>query len=141
MVLTGHQLEMNGITCDLNLPESSFTAKGDYTQIQQCLMNLIFNAIESMMDGGTLTLSGGQDRELKTVWMTVTDTGYGIDPEDLPRIFEPFYTTKKEGKGVGLGLSMVYGIIREHEGSVEVESEPGKGTLFKLTLPAGVEPQ
>jgi len=105
------------------------------------MMNLIFNAIESMMDGGTLTLSGGQDRELKTVWMTVADTGYGIDPEDLPRIFEPFYTTKKEGKGVGLGLSMVYGIIREHEGSVEVESEPGKGTLFKLTLPAGVEPQ
>lgn len=141
MVLTGYQLEMNGITCDLNLPESSFTAKGDYTQIQQCLMNLIFNAIESMMDGGTLTLSGGQDRELKTVWMTVADTGYGIDSEDLPRIFEPFYTTKKEGKGVGLGLSMVYGIIREHEGSVEVESEPGKGSLFKLTLPAGVEPQ
>ena len=139
MVLTGHQLEMNGITCDLNLPESSFTAKGDYTQIQQCLMNLIFNAIESMANGGTLTLSGGQDIELKTVWMTVADTGYGIDPEDLPRIFEPFYTTKKEGKGVGLGLSMVYGIIREHEGSVEVESEPGKGSLFKLTLPAGVE--
>jgi two-component system NtrC family sensor kinase len=139
MVLTGHQVEMNGITCDLNLP-SSFTAKGDYTQIQQCLMNLIFNAIESMTNGGTLTLSGGKDSELKTVWMTVADTGYGIDPEDLPRIFEPFYTTKKEGKGVGLGLSMVYGIIREHEGSVEVESEPGKGSLFKITLPAGVEP-
>jgi two-component system NtrC family sensor kinase len=138
MVLTGHQVEMNGITCDLNLP-SSFTAKGDYTQIQQCLMNLIFNAIESMTNGGTLTLSGGKDSELKTVWMTVADTGYGIDPEDLPRIFEPFYTTKKEGKGVGLGLSMVYGIIREHEGSVEVESEPGKGSLFKITLPAGVE--
>jgi two-component system, NtrC family, sensor kinase len=139
LVLTGHQLEMNGITCDLNLPQSSFTAKGDYTQIQQCLMNLIFNAVESMTDGGTLTLSGGQDRDGKTVWVNVADTGFGIDPEDLPRIFEPFYTTKKEGKGVGLGLSMVYGIIREHEGTVEVQSEPGKGSLFKLTLPAGVE--
>ena len=137
LVLTSHQLEMNGITCDLNLPETSFTAKGDYTQIQQCLMNLIFNAMESMADGGTLTLSGGQDRQTKTVWVTVADTGYGIDPEDLPRIFEPFYTTKKEGKGVGLGLSMVYGIIREHQGTVEVQSEPGKGSLFRLTLPAG----
>jgi PAS domain S-box-containing protein len=139
LVITGHQLEMNDISYDLNLPETSFIAKGDYTQIQQCLMNLIFNAIESMTSGGTLTLSGGQDRENKTVWVSVADTGYGIDPEDLPRIFEPFYTTKKEGKGVGLGLSMVYGIIREHEGTVEVHSEPGGGSLFKLTLPAGVE--
>lgn len=138
LVLTSHQLEMNGITCDLNLPETSFTAKGDYTQIQQCLMNLIFNAMESMTDGGTLTLSGGQDHEMKTVWVTVADTGYGIDPEDLPRIFEPFYTTKKEGKGVGLGLSMVYGIVREHQGTVEAQSEAGEGSLFKLTLPAGV---
>ena len=141
MVLTHHQLEMNGIRCDLVFPEASFTAKGDYTQIQQCLMNLIFNAIESMADGGILTLSGGRSSTAKTVWMTVADTGYGIDPEDLPRIFEPFYTTKKEGKGVGLGLSMVYGIIREHEGTIEVESETGKGSLFKLTLPAGDEPQ
>jgi two-component system NtrC family sensor kinase len=140
LVLTDYQLEMNDITCDLDLPEASFTAKGDYTQIQQCLMNLIFNAIEAMAKGGTLTLAGGQDRERKTVWVTVADTGYGIDPEDLPRIFEPFYTTKKEGKGVGLGLSMVYGIIREHQGTIEVESEPDKGSLFRLTLPAGVEP-
>jgi PAS domain S-box-containing protein len=138
LVLTSHQLEMNGITCDLKLPEASFTAKGDYTQIQQCLMNLIFNAMESMTDGGTLTLSGGQDHEKKTVWVTVADTGYGIDPEDLPRIFEPFYTSKKEGRGVGLGLSMVYGIIREHQGTIEAQSEVGEGSLFKLTLPAGV---
>lgn len=141
LVLTDHQLEMNSIACKLNLPEVSFSAKGDYTQIQQCLMNLIFNAMESMANGGTLTLSGGQDMQTKTVWITVADTGYGIDPEDLPHIFEPFYTTKKEGKGVGLGLSMVYGIIREHEGTVEVESEPDKGSLFKLILPAGVEPE
>ena len=139
LVITGHQLEMNDIAYDLNLPETSFIAKGDYTQIQQCLMNLIFNAIESMTSGGTLTLSGGRNLEKNTVWVSVADTGYGIDPEDLPRIFEPFYTTKKEGKGVGLGLSMVYGIIREHEGTVEVHSETGQGSLFKITLPAGVE--
>jgi two-component system, NtrC family, sensor kinase len=138
LILTDHQLEMNGITCERNLPETSFTAKGDYTQIQQCLMNLIFNAIESMGDGGNLTLSGGPADD-QTVWLTVADTGYGIDSEDIARIFEPFYTTKKEGKGVGLGLSMVHGIVSEHDGTIEVESEPGKGTLFKLTLPAGLE--
>lgn len=139
MVLTNHQLEMNNIAYELNLPEGSFTAKGDYTQIQQCLMNLIFNAIESMTDGGTLTLSGEGNDDGKTVWLTVIDTGSGIDPVDLPRIFEPFYTSKKEGKGVGLGLSMVHGVISEHKGTIEVESEPGMGSTFKLTLPAGVD--
>ena len=82
LVITGHQLEMNDIAYDLNLPETSFIAKGDYTQIQQCLMNLIFNAIESMTSGGTLTLSGGRNLEKNTVWVSVADTGYGIDPED-----------------------------------------------------------
>ncbi len=139
MVLTNHQLEMNNIAHELSLPEGSFTAKGDYTQIQQCLMNLIFNAIESMPEGGTLTLSGGGNDDAKTVWLNVADTGSGIDPEDLPRIFEPFYTSKKEGKGVGLGLSMVHGVISEHKGTIEVESEPGMGSTFNLTLPAGVD--
>jgi two-component system, NtrC family, sensor kinase len=102
-------------------------------------MNLVFNAIESMTQGGKLIIAGGRNTEKKTIWLTVTDTGCGIAPEDLSRIFEPFYTTKKEGKGVGLGLSMVYGIIRDHGGSVEVESEPGKGSVFKVVLPSGDE--
>jgi signal transduction histidine kinase len=67
--------------------------------------------------------------------LAISDTGHGIDPEDLPRIFEPFYSTKGDGKGVGLGLSMVYGIIREHNGTIEVQSEPGEGTSFKMVLP------
>ncbi len=138
LVLTEHQLEKNSIAYKLNLPQTAFTARGDYAQIQQCLMNLIFNAIESMDEGGQLTISGGHD-DAQTIWLTVADTGYGIDPEECSRIFEPFYTTKKEGKGVGLGLSMVYGIIREHQGTVEVESEPGKGSQFRLTLPSGLE--
>ena len=101
-------------------------------------MNLIFNAIESMDAGGKLTLSGGHDGT-QSIWLTVADTGQGIDLEERARIFEPFYTTKKEGKGVGLGLSMVYGIIREHQGTIDVDSEPGKGSQFRLTLPSGME--
>ena len=74
-------------------------------------------------------------REQTSRCLTVADTGCGIHPQDLPRIFEPFYSTKTEGKGSGLGLAMVYGIIREHHGDVEVESEPGKGATFRIKLP------
>ena len=137
IVLTEHQLETSDVAYEVNLPEPPFTARGDYTQIQQCLMNLVFNAMESTSGGGKMTISGGLDEKNNCIWLKVADDGCGIDPEDLPQIFEPFYTTKKEGKGVGLGLSMVHGIVTEHNGTVEVESKPGAGTKFKLTLPAG----
>jgi signal transduction histidine kinase len=74
------------------------------------------------------------------VFLRVSDTGCGIDPEVLPHIFEPFFSTKDEGKGVGLGLSMVYGIVREHHGTVEVESQPGQGATFTIHLPASPPP-
>jgi PAS domain S-box-containing protein len=135
VILTAHQLKMADVDCEVQLPKPPFTAWGDYALIQQCLMNLVFNAMESMPEGGTMTFSGGQDDNSDEVWLALTDTGQGIDERDLPRIFEPFYSTKGAGKGVGLGLSMVYGIIREHNGNIEVDSEPGKGTTFKITLP------
>jgi len=135
IVLTSHQMQHVGVECHVNLPEYPLTAWGDNAQIQQCLMNLIFNAIEAMPKGGQLTIEGGREDDQNLVWITVADNGPGIDPEDLPLIFEPFYTTKSEGKGVGLGLSMLYGIIREHNGTVEVNSTPGKGTVFKIKLP------
>ncbi|MBI5894837.1 MAG: hypothetical protein HZB24_02075, partial [Desulfobacterales bacterium] len=136
ILLTGYQLQMAGVTVSIQLPEVGFTAWGDYSLMQQCLMNLFFNAIEAMPKGGTLTVTGGNIVNDKRVWLSITDTGNGIKPEDLPRIFEPFYSTKGNGKGVGLGLSMVYGIIREHNGTIEVQSEPGKGSTFKMVLPA-----
>lgn len=135
MMLTKHQLESNQVAYEVNLPDPPFNVGGDGAQIQQCLMNLIFNAIESMPEGGKLIISGGVDDREEKVWLTVADTGHGIKPEDLPHIFEPFYSTKNDGKGVGLGLSMTYGIIREHNGVIEVESKPGKGTVFKIKLP------
>jgi two-component system NtrC family sensor kinase len=135
MMLTKHQLESSQVEYELDLPKSPFNVCGDSAQIQQCLMNLIFNAIESMPQGGKLSISGGLDDGENMVWLTVADNGHGIKPEDLPHIFEPFYTTKVDGKGVGLGLSMTYGIIRKHNGIVEVSSKPGKGTVFKISLP------
>jgi len=135
MMLTKHQFDSSRVEVEVNLPKAPFNVCGDSAQIQQCLMNLIFNAIESMPEGGKLTVSGGLDDGKNMVWLTVADNGQGIKPEDLPHIFEPFYSTKVNGKGVGLGLSMTYGIIREHNGIVEVDSKPGKGTLFKIKLP------
>ncbi len=135
LLLTEHQLELANIRLEVHFPSGPFTACGDYAQIQQCLLNLIFNAIDAMPHGGTLTISGEIDESADMISLAVADTGCGIDPEELPRIFEPFYSTKTDGKGNGLGLPMVYGIIREHHGDVDVESEPGKGSIFRIKLP------
>jgi hypothetical protein len=77
----------------------------------------------------------GIDENTDRIWLTVSDTGCGVERKDLGRIFEPFFSTKTDGKGVGLGLSMVYSIVRAHNGTVDVESYPGKGTTFRIELP------
>ncbi len=136
ILLTGHQMELANVACTVDLPARPFTAWGDYGQIQQCLLNLIFNALDAMPGGGTLLLKGSPGSVKNAVCLEVTDSGQGIAPENLHRIFEPFFTTKTGGKGVGLGLAMVYGIIREHQGSIEVDSTPAKGTTFRIMLPA-----
>lgn len=85
MLLTGHQIEMAGIACEINLPDGSFTVWGDSAQIQQCLINLIFNAIDAMTDGGNLTLTGGIDDHENMIWLTIADNGQGIGHDELPR--------------------------------------------------------
>lgn len=135
LLLTGHQLQSSNVRCDVNLPPGLIRAWGDFAQLQQCLLNLVFNGIDAMPGGGTIIISGGVEEDTDSIWLKVSDTGHGIKSEDLPLIFEPFYSTKAAGKGVGLGLSMVYGIVREHKGTVEVDSEPGKGTTFTIRLP------
>jgi two-component system, cell cycle sensor histidine kinase and response regulator CckA len=122
--------------------------KADSGQIEQVLLNLAINARDAMPLGGKLAietrLSDGRDngfREHSTnpagayIVLTVTDTGQGICGKDLPRIFEPFYTTKPAGSGTGLGLAMVYGIVRQSDGFICAHSEPGKGSTFKIYLP------
>jgi len=102
-------------------------------QINQVFMNLLVNAAHAIEERGTITLRTGFDE--REVWVEVEDTGCGIRPENLKRVFEPFFTTKPVGKGTGLGLSLAYGIVQRHQGRLEVHSEVGKGTTFRLTLP------
>ena len=103
---------------------------GDPEQIQQCLVNLLFNALEAMQDGGLITVRTVWEESGNIIRLEVEDTGIGIPREMVSHIFEPFFSTKNQDKGVGLGLSVVYGIIKEHHGSIYVKSEEGKGSKF-----------
>jgi len=137
ILLCQHRMQLQNIDIqdelDLDLPEIT----GDYNQIQQCIMNLIFNAMEAMPDGGKLTLNTSFKRKSRMVHINISDTGCGIPEENLSVIFEPFFSTKEESQGVGLGLSVVYGIIREHQGKIYVESEVGTGSTFTIRFPKG----
>lgn len=104
------------------------------SQINQVIMNLVVNAAHAIGEQrGKITLRTGSADA--SVWIEVADTGSGIAPDNLTRIFDPFFTTKAIGKGTGLGLSLAYGIIQKHQGRIEVDSEPGRGTTFRITLP------
>jgi PAS domain S-box-containing protein len=103
------------------------------SQINQVFMNLLVNAAHAIEERGTITIRSG--RQGDEVWVEIADTGKGIDPEHLKKIFDPFFTTKPIGKGTGLGLSLSYGIIKKHHGRIEVQSEVGKGTTFRVCLP------
>ena len=103
------------------------------SQLNQVFMNLMVNAAHAITERGVITLRTGFDEH--TVWVEVEDTGAGIKPEHLNRIFEPFFTTKPIGKGTGLGLSLAYSIVQRHHGKLGVQSEEGKGTVFRVTLP------
>jgi len=96
-------------------------------------MNLLVNAAQSIENSGRITIRTGEEGE--RVWVEIEDTGHGIKPEHLSRIFDPFFTTKPIGKGTGLGLSLSYGIVQKHDGRIEVKSDVGKGTVFKVLLP------
>jgi two-component system NtrC family sensor kinase len=136
VLLVGHKMQLQKITVEENLAVDLPEIEGDQNQIQQCFMNLIFNALESMPEGGTLTMTTSFDKKARRIRVAVKDTGCGIPPENVSAIFEPFFSTKTQDKGVGLGLSVVYGIIREHRGSVYVDSTVGMGSTFNLSLPA-----
>jgi len=135
ILLSQHKLELSNIRLESGIPSNLPPVEADFNQLQQCVINLIFNAIDHMPDGGTLNLACRHDMDRDTVTVIVKDSGCGIPHEDLSHIFEPFYTTKKEGYGVGLGLSTVYGIIERHKGNITVESQPGKGAAFMIELP------
>jgi signal transduction histidine kinase len=135
LVLARHRLELAGIGLTVNVEQGIPGFKGDFNLLQQCLINLVFNAVDAMERGGLLELSASFCPETKRVLIKVSDSGVGIAPEDLDHIFEPFFTTKDEGHGVGLGLSIVFGIMERHRGGVTVHSQPGRGSAFTLEIP------
>ena len=137
ILLCQHRMQLQNITIQEKLDPKLPEITGDYNQIQQCIMNVIFNAMEAMPDGGKLTLSTSFKRKNRMIHIDISDTGCGIPEENLSIIFDPFFSTKEESQGVGLGLSVVYGIIREHQGNIYVQSEVGKGSTFTIRFPEG----
>ncbi len=132
--LIRNQKSFDQIRIDEQLAAGLPEVEGDINQLQQVLLNLSLNACEAMPQGGTITVrTAAVDGR---VALTITDTGCGIKADDLDKIFEPFFTTKPVGKGTGLGLSVTYGIVQSHGGTIEVQSEEGKGTTFTISLPA-----
>ncbi len=137
LLLSQHKLELQGIQVRTELAPGLPRLRGDVNQIQQAIINLIFNAVDAMPQGGLLTLTTALDSTRGWAEVRVLDTGHGIPEEDLPRIFEPFFTTKPRGQGLGLGLATVSGIIERHKGTLSVTSTPGKGSEFSFRLPLG----
>jgi signal transduction histidine kinase len=135
MVLSRHRLELENISWETRIPLDLPPVRGDANQLQQCLLNLIFNAVDAMDEGGRLTLAASREGG-GAVAIAVQDTGCGIPARDLPHLFEPFFTTKPDGQGTGLGLSTTYGIVERHGGSIAVQSRERQGTTFTIRLPA-----
>jgi len=125
------EVENRGVEVSTKLARQLTATPVDATQLQQVLVNLVKNAVQAMTTGGTLTLQTGENPD--GVWVSVADTGGGIPQEQINRIFEPFYTTKKRGSG--LGLMIVQRIVRAHGGKIELESKFGRGTTFRIWLP------
>lgn len=135
--LVENQKEMRKIHIEQDYAPNLPDILGDANQLQQVLLNLFLNAAAAMADGGILTIttrSDGQD-----VTIAVADNGCGIQPEHLDKVFDPFFTTKPVGQGTGLGLSVSYGIVEQHGGSIELESDVGIGSTFTIRLPQGTD--
>ena len=137
------------ITIRFSLNAASCPILADRTQLEQVLLNLVVNAQDAITGNGDITIEAGHvllddeycelhpgARPGSYIMLTVSDSGSGMNDETLAHIFEPFFSTKAIGHGTGLGLSTVYGIVRQHEGSIDVQSTPGSGTCFRIYLPA-----
>jgi len=143
LILNSNLLKINGIRIIEELEHNLPLVNGSEDQLKQVLMNLISNAVESMLTSRTkyLTIKTFSKKNKKAIGLQIKDTGSGIPEGTVSKIFEPFFTTKKKGKGVGLGLSVVYGIIQEHGGKIYVDSPPGEGTCFSITLYQELDPK
>lgn len=137
LILNANLLKVNRVKIVKKYAADLPRMLGSEDQLQQVFMNLVSNAAEAMEtpNGGTLTIETKYSAKEGRIVILFKDTGHGIPKEDFSQLFEPFFTTKTDGKGVGLGLSVAYGIVKEHGGYLFVESELGTGTTFRMTLP------
>ncbi len=134
VLFVGKQLEEFKIKVALKPGDGLPAIFASGNQLKQVLLNMIMNAKNAMPSGGNLMIVSGRRENM--LYMKIADTGVGIPPENRDRIFDAFFTTKSDVKGVGLGLSVCFGIIREHGGKIEVDSEPGAGTTFTVLMPS-----
>ncbi|MGD0879682.1 MAG: GAF domain-containing protein [Anaerolineales bacterium] len=141
LALVNHLLRMSGIQLFTDLTDGIPWISVDRNQIKQVLLNLVHNALHAMPTGGELHISTSLKQRNQHEWLAIslTDTGTGISPENLERVFEPFFTTRSKDGGTGLGLSVTYGIITDHGGSIDVESQVGKGSTFTVWFPVEAE--
>jgi len=130
-----HQMEKHKVKLEEVLSPSLPRISGNTSQLQQVFTNLILNAVQAMPDGGRLTVLDKLSEDKGSLEISFADTGEGISKENLSKIFEPFFTTKKVGQGTGLGLSVSYGIVKEHGGEIQVESTVGQGSTLTVILP------
>jgi len=133
--LVQHHLELAGVQLQLELDPQLPLVQCDAAQIEQVILALTMNAIDAMSRGGNLWISTKGLSTSKQISIQVRDDGVGIPPESMKQLFEPFYTTKESGKGVGLGLAISRNIVERHRGKIEVESQPGRGTTFYIFIP------
>jgi len=133
-----YQWRLHNVRVVRTYPDEPVLIEADAEQIEQVLLNLLSNAVDAMPRGGTIGIDLRQDETHAR--LAISDQGHGIPAEILPRIFDPFFSTKEIGKGTGLGLAISYGIIKEHGGDILIESAPGKGTTFTVLLPVGHPP-
>ena len=138
LTLVEHQLQSARVVVRVDAAEPLPGIRGDFGKLQQVFLNLFLNARDAMDGGGELAIRTWSDNG--SVRVEVADSGQGIEPENLSRIYDPFFTTKASKKGTGLGLAVTYGIVKEHGGSIEVDSRPGAGTRFVLDFPAARKP-
>lgn len=140
LALREYELTTSGVTVRTDFDRPLPPVRGDSGQLQQVLLNLMLNAEQAMRGQRErrLTIAASFDAAADAVELTVSDSGHGIEAGNLPRVFDPFYTTRDVGEGTGLGLSICYGIVRDHGGHIHVESAPGVGTSFRIVLPATI---
>jgi signal transduction histidine kinase len=133
--LTRHKMKIGNIKLTTEIYPAPLMVVGDINQLQQCFLNLIFNAIDSMPEGGELSVTSWMDGTADKAWFKIRDTGYGIPEEVKNYLFDPFFTTKDMSKNTGLGLSIVYGVVKNHRGTIKIDSREREGTTFTLTFP------